>query len=88
MSSPGERTAQAADCADIGRLRCAAPASVAPGCYDIAGPDRLAFRAMTEEIARLQRRTPRSVDLPFTDSRPEGAAAALMTGPTASCRPR
>ena len=54
--------------------------TVAPGSYDIGGPDRLTFEAMTAQIAELQGRTPRAVALPFSNSRLEGAAAALVTG--------
>lgn len=56
-----------------------AATEVAPGRYDVAGPDRLTFKAMTEELAELLGRTPRSVDLPFTSSRLEGAVAAIVT---------
>lgn len=57
----------------------AASRTVAPGTYEVGGPDRLTFAAMTERIAELQGRTPRSIPLPFTNSRLEGAAAALVT---------
>jgi uncharacterized protein YbjT (DUF2867 family) len=53
---------------------------VAPGSYDVGGPDRITFKAMTEQIAEIQGRTPRSIGLPFSNSRLEGAAAALVTG--------
>jgi uncharacterized protein YbjT (DUF2867 family) len=58
----------------------AACRTVTPGSYDVGGPDRLTFEAMTAQIAELQGRTPRSFDLPFSNSRLEGAAAALITG--------
>ncbi len=58
----------------------AACRTVTPGSYDVGGPDRLTFEAMTAQIATLQGRTPRSFDLPFSNSRIEGAAAALITG--------
>ena len=58
----------------------AACRTVVPGSYDVGGPDRLTFAAMTTQIAELQGRTPRSFDLPFSNSRVEGAAAALITG--------
>ncbi|WCB93477.1 nucleotide-sugar epimerase [Baekduia alba] len=57
----------------------AAAADVAPGRYDIAGPDRLTFKAMVEQIAELQGGSASTFDLPFSNSRLEGAAAALVT---------
>ncbi len=53
--------------------------SVDPGRYDIAGPDRLSFERMTEVIAEILGTSHRSVDLPFSSPRLEGAAAALVT---------
>jgi uncharacterized protein YbjT (DUF2867 family) len=57
----------------------AAAADVAPGRYDVAGPDRLTFKAMIEQIAELQGTTANTFNLPFSSSRLEGAAAALVT---------
>jgi uncharacterized protein YbjT (DUF2867 family) len=57
----------------------AACSDIAPGVYDIGGPDRMTFKAMTERIGALQGDTPRSIDLPFSNSRLEGAVAALIT---------
>jgi uncharacterized protein YbjT (DUF2867 family) len=53
--------------------------AVAPGHYDIAGPDRLTFEEMTKRIATLLGQSHRSVPLPFSSTRLEGAAAALVT---------
>jgi uncharacterized protein YbjT (DUF2867 family) len=57
----------------------AASADIAPGRYDIAGADRLTFADMTARLAELKGHTPRAVRLPFTNSRLEAAAAALVT---------
>jgi hypothetical protein len=54
--------------------------TVVPGSYDVGGPDQLTFAAMTTQIAELQGRTPRSFDLPFSNSRLEGAVADLVVG--------
>ncbi|WP_354697920.1 NAD(P)H-binding protein [Paraconexibacter sp. AEG42_29] len=56
-----------------------AAADVPPDSYDIAGPDELTFEAMTEIIADLRGKAHRSVPLPFTSPKLEGAAAALIT---------
>ena len=61
----------------IGAL--AACTDVAPGRYDVGGPDRITFAAMTQTIAGLQGHRRPTVDLPFTSARIEGAAAALVT---------
>ena len=57
----------------------AACTDIAPGGYDVGGPDRMTFEAMTETIAGLQGHRRPSVDLPFTSARLEGAVAALIT---------
>ncbi len=49
-----------------------------PGRYDIAGADTLTYEEMTEVIADLLGQPHRSVPLPFSSSRLEGAAAALV----------
>lgn len=53
---------------------------VAPGAYEIAGPDTLTFAAMTEVIADLLGKTSRSFSLPFSNARLEAAVSALVTG--------
>ena len=53
---------------------------VAPGVYEIAGPDRLTFEEMTKVIADLLGDTHRSIPLPFSNARLEAAAASLVTG--------
>ncbi len=58
----------------------AAARNVAPGSYEIAGPDILSFEEMTEIIAELLGENHRSVDIPLSNSRLEAAAAALVTG--------
>lgn len=58
----------------------AASRTIAPGSYDVGGPDRLTFEKMTEQIAEIQGRRPRSIGLPFTHSKLEGALAAIVTG--------
>lgn len=53
---------------------------VAPGAYEIAGSDTLTFAEMTEVIADLLGKTPRSVPLPFSNARLEAGVSALVTG--------
>lgn len=53
---------------------------VAPGAYDIAGPDRLTFEEMTEIVSELLGETHRSFPLPFSSSRLEAAVSSLITG--------
>lgn len=52
---------------------------VEPGSYDVAGPDRLSFADMTEVLADLLGKEHRSVGLPFSSPKLEGAAAAVIT---------
>ena len=52
---------------------------VAPGIYEIAGPDTLTMEEMVESIGELNGGVKPSVPLPFSSSRLEGAAAALVT---------
>ncbi len=54
--------------------------NVAPGTYEVAGPDKLTFEEMTEVIADLLGETHRSIPLPFSSSRLEAATAAMVTG--------
>ncbi|MBA2764879.1 MAG: NAD(P)H-binding protein [Thermoleophilaceae bacterium] len=54
--------------------------NVAPGAYEIAGPDTFTFAEMTELIAGLLGETHRSFDLPFSNSRLEAAVTSLITG--------
>lgn len=53
---------------------------VAPGAYEIAGPDTLTFAEMTEVIADLLGKSHRSVPLPFSNARLEAAVASAVTG--------
>lgn len=53
---------------------------VAPGAYEVAGPDVVTFAEMTEQIAGLLGETHRSFDLPLSNSRLEAAATSLITG--------
>ena len=53
--------------------------NVAPGAYEVAGPDTLTFEEMTKVIADLLGETHRSIPMPFSNSRFEAAAAALVT---------
>ena len=53
---------------------------VAPGAYDIAGPDTLTFDEMTEVVADLLGETRRSFPLPFSNARLEAAVTSLVTG--------
>jgi uncharacterized protein YbjT (DUF2867 family) len=73
-----DRLCQPVGIGDVTAALAAAP-DVAPGRYDIGGPDRLTFKAMIEQIAELQGGSARTFDLPFSNSRLEGAAAALVT---------
>jgi uncharacterized protein YbjT (DUF2867 family) len=57
----------------------AASTDVTPGRYDIGGPDRITFAAMTETIAELQGHRRPTIGLPFSNPQLEGAAAALVT---------
>ncbi|MDA0170518.1 NAD(P)H-binding protein [Solirubrobacter taibaiensis] len=52
---------------------------VAPGSYDIAGPDRLTFEELTVRLGELQGNPRPTVALPFSNSKLEGAVAALFT---------
>ncbi len=52
---------------------------IAPGTYDIGGPDRLTFEAMTERLGELQGHPRPALALPFSNRRLEGAVAALVT---------
>ena len=52
---------------------------VAAGIYEIAGPDTLTMEEMVESIGELNGGVKPSVPLPFSSSRLEGAAAALVT---------
>jgi uncharacterized protein YbjT (DUF2867 family) len=63
----------------IAALAATASPDIVPGRYDVAGPDRLTFRVMIEQIAELQGGSARTFDLPFSNSRLEGAAAALVS---------
>ncbi len=52
---------------------------VAPGIYEIAGPDTLTMEEMVGAIGELNGGVKPSVPLPFSSSRLEAAAAALVT---------
>jgi uncharacterized protein YbjT (DUF2867 family) len=56
-----------------------AAATVEPGVYEIAGPDTLTMQEMVETIGDLNGGRKPSVPLPFSSSRLEGVAAALVT---------
>lgn len=73
-----DRSTQPVAIADVVEALIAA-ADVAAGSYDIAGPDQLTFEEMTEAIADLRGKPHRAIGLPFTSSKLEGAAAALVT---------
>lgn len=57
----------------------AASRDIAPGRYDIGGPDRLTFEQLADRLGTLQGHRRPTVALPFSDSRLEGAVAALIT---------
>lgn len=61
-------------------VTCLATArEVEPGSYEIAGPDELTFEQMIEIIAGLLGTESRSIRLPFSNAKLEGAAAAAVT---------
>ena len=51
---------------------------VSPGTYEIAGPDEITFERMTEIVAGLLGKKHRSVPMPFSNSKAEGAAASAV----------
>ncbi len=51
---------------------------VAPGSYEIGGPDVLTFEEMTEIVAELLGQDHRSLSLPFSSSKLEAAAASAV----------
>lgn len=51
---------------------------VAPGSYEIAGPDTLTFEQITEIVAGLLGETHRSFHLPFSSSKAEATIAAAV----------
>lgn len=53
---------------------------VAPGAYDIAGPESLTFTEMIEIIAGLLGETRRTLALPFSNARLEAAFTSFVTG--------
>ncbi len=53
--------------------------TVAPGIYDVAGPDELTFEEMTQVIARLLGKTRRTIPVPVHVPALEGALAAAVT---------
>jgi uncharacterized protein YbjT (DUF2867 family) len=74
-----DRSTQPIAIADVVACLVAAR-NVAPGAYEIAGPDTLTFEEMTEVIADLLGETHRSIPLPFSNPQLEAAAAAIVTG--------
>ena len=54
--------------------------TVAPGAYEIAGPDELSFEEMIAEIGRILGEQRRTFSLPFSSPRLEAAATSLITG--------
>ncbi len=78
MPAWGARSTQPIAIADV--VACLVEArNVAPGTYEVAGPDTLSFEQMTQVIADILGEAQRSVRLPFSNSRLEAAAAALVT---------
>lgn len=51
---------------------------VEPGIYNVAGPDEISFERMTEVVAELLGQQHRSIPMPFSNSRLEGAAASVI----------
>ena len=51
---------------------------VSPGTYEIAGPDEITFERMTEIVAGLLGKKHRSLPMPFSNSKAEGAAASAV----------
>ena len=49
-----------------------------PGTYEIAGPDEITFERMTEIVAGLLGKKHRSLPMPFSNSKAEGAAASAI----------
>lgn len=62
----------------VAALDRARSGDVAPGIYDIAGPDVLTIAEMIDAIADLDGRTRPSFPIPISSARLEGAAAALV----------
>lgn len=78
LPSWGDRLCQPVAIADVVAALTAC-GDVAPGTYDIGGPDRLTFEAMTERLGELQGHPRPALALPFSNSRLEGAVAAMVT---------
>ena len=53
--------------------------TVAPGVYEVAGPDEVSFEQMTQVIARLLGKRRPTIDLPVHLPQLEGAIAAAVT---------
>ncbi len=51
---------------------------VEPGVYNVAGPDEISFERMTEVVAELLGQRHRSIPMPFSNSKLEGAAASVV----------
>ena len=51
---------------------------VAPGSYEIGGPDVLTFEEMTKVVAELLGQRHRSLSLPFSSPKLEAAAASTV----------
>lgn len=51
---------------------------VEPGTYEIAGPDEITFERMTEVVAEVLGQRHRSLSMPFSNSKLEGAAASVI----------
>lgn len=51
---------------------------VEPGVYNVAGPHEISFERMTEVVAELLGQRHRSIPMPFSNSKLEGAAASVI----------
>ena len=72
-----DRCSQPVAIDDVVRALIAAR-EVAPGTYEIAGPDELTFERITEIVADLLGKKHRSLPMPFSNSKAEGAAASAI----------
>jgi len=77
MPSWRERRSQPVAIDDVVAALIAAR-NVAPGTYDIAGPESLKFEELTETVAELLGQEHRSLPLPFSNARIEAAVASAV----------
>ncbi len=73
----GEHRVQPVAIADVVAALVAAR-GVEPGTYEIAGPDVMTFKEMTEVVAELVGQPHRSISLPFSSAKLEAAAASTI----------